>query len=158
MNNGRFLMPLPRMTTRRWMVAVVVVALGIYSGLLVWRSSQFNRTALQHTEQAASCRERETYHAARVATEVNMLSIRERHLELARSIAERSSGSDGVVKALVEEAESSLAYGRSVLDDHRRNLANAVATRAYHERLMKNYRRAARRPWLPAPPDPPPPE
>jgi len=82
-------MSLPRMTTRRWMVAVVVVALGCAVVKLKQRRDEFTRLADMYSQLL-------------------------------------------------------LAPKSIVLDINR-----------WNEAMAAKYRRAARRPWLPVPPDPP---
>ena len=101
-------MPLPRMTTRRWMIAVAATASAL--GALQWRRSEFESLAASHESRTIA-----------VVTVKN---------------------------------------GRRTFTDQRgRRLTPVEAKRSnWRWALSQKYERAARYPWLPVPPDPPPPE
>jgi hypothetical protein len=107
-------MRLPRMTTRRWMIAVAVV------GLLMGGAVVGYRLMLWHDSFLA------------LATDHGHTGFLYRFLREDLCLGE----------ARAESAEQA-ALGRRA---------------AYHEALAEKYRRAARYPWLPVEPDPPPPE
>jgi hypothetical protein len=90
---------LPRMTTRRWMMTVAIVAAGL--GLYA-RSEYLEAIAIQH-------RSRTTW----------------------------VSGAEGFSPEQMRRVQASVAW---------------------HGMLADKYHRAARRPWLPVPPDPPEPK
>jgi hypothetical protein len=48
-------MPLPRMTTRRWMIAVAVIAVGVGAWMLVMRARSYAALAAFHAESAKEC-------------------------------------------------------------------------------------------------------
>ena len=105
-------MPLPRMTTRRWMIALAGVALLLVS-IRLWRlSSDFRSRAAWHGVQEARFKDR---------------------LEWSRRLAHER-----------DFATSSVTYSLDRI--------------SYHAALKGKDERAARRPWLPVPPDPPEPE
>lgn len=105
-------MRLPRMTTRRWMIAVAVLCLtfGGLAGLqrMNERSQRFRALARNHL-----------------------------HQETVDRLALQGSEAHGAAKAITEK--------------HR-------MLTEYHRALNLKYKRAARLPWLPVPPDPPKPE
>jgi len=121
-------MPFPRMTTRRWMVAVAVVAL--ISGL-VHRRSAFLEKAARHAA---------TYEEYKRVLDWTP------EFKLSREFAVYLATPDPNQpwKVLVPFDEKSWIDPRRV--------------QQYHAMLAAKYRRAARRPWLPVPPDPPEPK
>lgn len=101
-------MPFPRMTTRRWMIAVALAALFLATGVLLLRRAQLLREVAQLRDERD---------------------------------APMSFTPDGLSPQHVREEALSHARRRRWSDDQ-----------------IKRRERAARRPWLPVPPDPPEPE
>lgn len=101
-------MPLPRMTTRRWMIAVAIM------GVLMAAEATRRRWA----ELSAEYRQAATLH-----------------------------------RALTEVYRSG-----AHLDSRVEDPADTLRLVAHQLRLAEKYERAAQRPWLPVPPDPPEPE
>jgi hypothetical protein len=129
------------MTTRRWIVVVMVAGLvmgAIVGGVrLKQRHSYFLAQVQSHEESEDYCRQRERLYDA---LEGNFASeIRWRTEDKQGGSPEVASGERR--RALVHEAKE-------------------LATRAiaYHTAMARKYRNAARYPWLPVERDPPPPE
>lgn len=114
-------MRLPRMTTRRWMIAVAAVAILIQIVRLSATSYDRWQSAYSHQLFADTMR-------------TNVDAIR-------RWIARSSS--QGAPSAAIAEEKAALARDQEWAE--------------YCAGLATKYRRAARYPWLPVEPDPPPP-
>jgi hypothetical protein len=110
-------MRLPRMTTRRWMIYVVVVALSVAGEQMRRRAVQYRRQAERHAKIELACRQA----AARLP--------------------------------LMKPSDFRFYCGTMV-----RDLLRTPRLAAYHADLRCKYEYAARYPWLPVEPDPPPPE
>lgn len=144
-------MPVPRMTTRRWMIAVIAVAILLAlvteHGRLSHISEHYAAQGRMHrTRKQAAERNRGLFEAAipRRMQEAAWLEealkgplFNERDGELAR---ERASKASEYVRAWRERERQFAAEAR------------------YHEALEAKYAQAARRPWFAVAPDPPPPE
>lgn len=128
-------MRLPRMNTRRWMVAVAVLALGC-AGLVAWE-----RTRACWAKASAHFTQAEFYEQS------------------------ANGGGGGTVRVygvlrwtfFGQEVRGCNVYkipGARNSEERARLHARAQ----YHERMGDKYARAARYPWLPLPPDPPLPE
>lgn len=122
-------MPFPRMTARRWMLAVAVV--GVVLGL-AQRRADFRRRARLHWVTAYS------------AVEENKPDL---NGEWERFWFSESPNPPKPRPYTPAEAEVIEAW-----------FATRQRRIAYHEAMSRKYDRAARRPWLPVPPDPPEPE
>ena len=131
-------MPLPRMTTRRWMIAVAVAAFAIAACLestkLVAVSAERWRLARYYTGSAASHRE--------------FAALGERSARNLRQTAEQHRAAGRSDWSILESA--ALTVQRQ--SEHQRGVAADSAHKS------ARYSRAARRPWLPVPPDPAEPE
>ena len=138
-------MRLPRMTTRRWMIAVAAVALmssGAVAGLRIRRRHvEFLARVQSHTQMERFCALSEHQQRAYIKTwaDSTMLLLR---------MQERFGLDSGIGK---EDA-------RNELESFRRKVANWRRWTSYHTAMARKYRHAARYPWLPVEPDPPPPE
>jgi hypothetical protein len=151
-------MRLPRMTTRRWMVAVAVVALsfGGYRQVIRLRRERHSRLARARWHAGAEADYRRLIAAitgrparrrradqvptspALTAAELDRAFRRQFALPAERSV---------VADMLKARAE----YSPSRLPLHRRRAD-------YHAELARKYTWAASRPWLPVEPDPPVPQ
>jgi len=104
---------LPRMTTRRWMLAVATVAMLCAGGLTIYRrSAHFQALAEHHGSKAGVLQ-----------------------------LTGPNGGPAGEIRIL---GINDVPINRKLAD--------------WHLELRDKYRAASRRPWLPVPPDPPPPE
>jgi hypothetical protein len=120
-------MRLPRMTTRRWMLAVAVVAIVIAGLIEVCRLGHLRQVYLAVAREYAD----------------------EAH-EIRRGDDGRSDGRMVLIRSIAGERPASLQSreGMVYLD----RIARAAA---YCDQLRAKYERAARYPWLPVEPDPP---
>ncbi len=134
-------MRLPRMTTRRWMVAVAVMGLlmgGVVGGVRLKRRHDYFLNLVEFHLQL----ERQYVpweRAARNSLQQSDLTLN--FLEAARH-AESNDGVElGILRPAVEwERQSATRFAQAI---------------AYHAAMARKYRRAARYPWLPVEPDPP---
>jgi hypothetical protein len=139
-------MRLPRMTTRRWIMVVVAVALVmavIVGGLrLRQRREALAIRAIGHAMRKAECE-----HLKHNSKQMLILT------DLRNNILsqERSLGSDDPPrpdKGLTHRAKA------AKLDWHEEAVRMDRAI-AYHAAMQRKYEDAAQRPWLPVEPDPP---
>ena len=128
-------MRLPRMTTRRWMVAVAVV------GLLMGGISSY-RIRRRYSEFIGRVRHHELLEAA--------------YKEQGRHVADFSRSSSVIMEDLKDDPGSGRlkALRNSILQ----NAASFSQRTEYHADMARKYRHAARYPWLPVEPDPPEPK
>ena len=134
-------MRLPRMTTRRWMVAVAVMGLlmgGVVGGVRLKRRHDYFLNLVEFHVQL----ERQYVPwecAARNSLQQSDLTLN--FLEAARH-AESNDGVElGILRPAVEwERQSATRFAQAI---------------AYHAAMARKYRHAARYPWLPVEPDPP---
>ena len=135
-------MRLPRMTTRRWIVVVVIVGLLMVGVRLKQRRSLLLSRAQFHEQKAAF---------------YPKLESRERKIcaEYPRLIAGLERLQDYRDR---EPVRSRLEDLKVRLDESRRNLARWTNRIAYYAGMAHKYQHAARYPWLPVEPDPPEPE
>lgn len=133
-------MPLPRMTTRRWMIAVMVLGLllsvGIWVERLIDLASRYRQTAAAFGRREAEAQKEQ----------------RER-LKIAAAL-ERDAADQGRVAALRESAKNA----HDLAEYHAQIAMSRARWTRYYALLKQKYAAAARRPWLFVPPDPPPPE
>jgi hypothetical protein len=127
-------MRLPRMTTRRWMVAILIVGLtlgGIVGGVRLKRRRDYFLVRLE-------------YHALMEQTAVDLeRSVRERLADMEREDVE------GGVRIL--------RLGGST-DSVRRDIERVTRGIEHHSAMARKYHRAARHPWIAVEPDPPEPD
>jgi hypothetical protein len=168
-------MRLPRMTTRRWMIAVAVVALSFwgwrYGGALkrerdrhlalaTWHAmaeaDYHRRIATAPTRAAQRARANEAPPPSPTSTKLG-LAI-ERHFGLP---AERSTESEGGNRFREAQARyyASADSRRKLVDEYERRQSERFRKLAdHHAELVRKYLAAAGCPWLPVEPDPPEPE
>jgi hypothetical protein len=134
-------MPFPRMTTRRWMVAVVAVGSSI-GGYKLWRrrcdflDRAWRHEAVGETYRAFERGKREQAGGDKTVLEGHFSSV-------------RVDGSNDPF------CTKEFAAGTARIADGQTTPAEEIA----HQTAMpEKYRRAARYPWLPVEPDPPEPE
>lgn len=135
-------MRLPRMTTRRWIVVVVIVGLLMVGVRLEQRRRLFLSRAQVHEQRAASDPKLES-RERKICAEYPVLIA-----ELERLQRDKDR----------EPARPRLEILKVGLDRSRRNLARWANRFAYYEAMAHKYQHAARYPWLAVEPDPPPPE
>ena len=165
-------MRLPRMTTRRWMVAVAVTAAILTVARIGWRWKRFNELATSH-QQAA-----DLYSVVKAGPPppINATGIGTAAEEAHRQIEEDKrlwrfsfGGKPGyrMTRSLItadelRRDEEALKQAEAVIveaETSRRLMALYDREMAlYHREMSEKYRRAAMRPWLPVDPDPPPPK
>ena len=129
-----------RMTTRRWMIAVAVVAVAM-SGIVAVRSVWQYYVALdriQHHEASeAWCRYLlETVEPGLREEVVNRLDWIEEQRKITANVR------------LYEDM-------KAAMDEYLRQVALLHGKLKYHVAMARKYRRVARFPWLPVEPDPP---
>ena len=124
-------MPFPKMTTRRWMIAVAVAAGSVGATITVRRALRYDRCA--------------AFHAAK-----ERISLK--HAENPRAGLNLCEAGWGV-----PALESDPCIGHP-LPPRLWSATDHLADAAFHRIMKRRYERAARRPWLPVPPDPPDPE
>ncbi len=132
-------MRMPRMTTRRWIVVVVIVGLLMVGVRLVQRRRLFLSRAQVHELNAAFYPKLES-RERKMCLEYAVLIA---GLERLQRYGDR------------EPARSRLETLKVRLDQSRRNLPRWTNTIAYYVAMSHKYRHAARYPWLPVEPDPP---
>jgi hypothetical protein len=168
-------MRVPRMTTRRWMIAAMTIALalGCY------------REAIRLKHKRAVCLMQATWHAEEEAyrrrlslSQLTRTDLRdeadqeptpsptpipeldkaiEQVFQLPPERSDRSEGHDRF-RAAQARRDASADRMRKLADEVRREQSKYHATQAdYHAVLARKYRAAASHPWLPVEPDPPPP-
>ncbi len=134
------LMPFPRMTTRRWMIAVAVVALALWTGItartLYWNHARYREAAARWEDM--------------VRMNVAVLQDAQWHWGIEQETMKRSpdlvalhggrEGQETRIRFWADEARRSERFG------------------AYCKRMRLQYEHAARYPLPPVPPDPPPPK
>ena len=123
------------MTTRRWMIAVAVVALLLTGARLVYLWWHYRSLAAMHASREVNF--------ARQAQQYER-----KHDWCAQQFAIAALGSDSDRSATWE----ALATSSGATAHDLRRLAEHAS------RIKRKYEHAARRPWLPVAPDPPPPE
>jgi hypothetical protein len=137
---------LPRMTTRRWMIAVAVVAVamgGIVGARAVWQYF----VALNRIQYHAGM---EHFWHWLTPTEPDPSQATDQITDL---IAEQRRITGDA--ELSEEMRRALADMRAGLDEYRRVKAAFQRKLEYHAAMARKYRHVARFPWLPVEPDPP---
>ena len=136
-------MRLPRMTTRRWMILIATVAIAFGAELMRRRSVSYRATANRYAFEEAKTR-------AWGETSDRSAAERQKHLREIQAFAE---GGGGAFRAswnpLIDSATRCLTLASGEAEFCHRMAAHWGALRA-------KYERAARRPWLPVEPDPPP--
>jgi hypothetical protein len=165
-------MRLPRMTTRRWMVAAMIIALALGSYREATRLKQRRDVCLMratwHAEAEAYHRRLSTTPPTRADLEVEADQDPTPSAELDKAIepvfdlsSERSDQAEGHERFREAQARQyALAdTRRQLVDDYRRKQLKYHASQAdYHAGLARKYKNAASRPWLTVEPDPPPPK
>jgi hypothetical protein len=132
-------MRLPRMTTRRWMVAVVVAAVAM-GGFVAVRAVWQYFVALDRIQ----------YHEGMEAMSRWLDPLgrdQSQEIDQIRGLIEeqrRITGDAGLDEDL-----------RAALDEYKRIVAPLHRQVEYHAAMIRKYRGVARFPWLPVEPDPP---
>jgi hypothetical protein len=133
-------MRLPRMTTRRWMIAVAGAALLLGGAVGGNRLKQVHSRLLFHEARYTEWHNREWDDWVLIQHCENLLARRE-----------RQNPSGGSIDPFIERTRARLAQLREKAADDARRLA-------HHETMVRKYLHAARYPWLAVAPDPPEPE
>ena len=143
------------MTIRRWMAAIVLIAVACWGGVMVWRSCQFEQLARVHRQKAdeaiglASDALRQANHTRQAfdlpnqetAPIDNLRSIDVKHTDFYISInmtVDLGSNPSGDL-----ERRGALALYRRQLEDFH----NRLILLKRHENLAETYQEASRRPW-----------
>jgi len=133
-------MPLPQMTTQRWMLAVAISAC-VFAARMHWRNAVLRESYLARAEVAASHRAEYVEKAER---------SRRRADEIARQ------------QVMLEDDPKFSPKFRELMERDRQATLRIAKTcdglAGYDAIIVDKYRAAADRPWAPVPPDPPPPE
>ena len=139
---------LPRMTTRRWMIAIAMGALLLAGEIAIKRRAEYLRLAGLHAHEEACCR----------------LGLIEcvRYIEEGERLGERMSiHADPATLALeplhrlLDSKSDYEAYERVMNLPFRRSaLDNWITRIAYHVALRRKYEVASKRPWLSVEPGP----
>jgi hypothetical protein len=149
-------MRLPRLTTRRLMVIVAVVALCAWGRNLVRRSNDASFSAMINDDIAIRRAEiAKGYIRLMHETESRVIDL-EKQLGESEKLDAADWPESPIPRARVPRAL--LAGERRYLELLKSTVSKLTALRQYYERLAAKYRRVARYPWLPVPPDPPEPE
>jgi hypothetical protein len=139
-------MRVPRMTTRRWMIFVVVV--GLLMGVIV------GGVRLRHHRPDVAIR---AIHHAMRKIECERLKVNAEQMVMFKSLrkkilgSERSPGSPdspALDKAAMDKPKAAKLHW----PDEVTRMERAIA---YHAAMQRKYEDAAQRPWLPVAPDPP---
>jgi hypothetical protein len=132
------------MTTRRWMIAVVIVGLAMGGIQLTRRHIYFLFRVRFHTEAEALFRSsRDKTISILRSTEEQQRSIEE---EQRAGVTDFFAGFGGTNAIETLKAEQLF---------WRKDLAQEDQAIPYHAAMARKYRHAARYPWLPVEPDPP---
>jgi hypothetical protein len=135
----------PRMTTRRWLILIAIVAIACGAEMMRRRSVSCRAKANRYALEEAKTRARGE-RSDRSAAECK------KHLREIQAFAESGGGAFRVSwKSLIDSATRSATIA-SDQAEHCHRWA------AYWGALKAKYERAARRPWLPMEPDPPRPD
>ena len=135
----RLAMRLPRMTTRRWMIAVAIV------GMLTGGAVGVFRLKERHDQSLAYARQHD-------------------HLEClykvqSRLVQDSSQISDRILELVEDPRQVALGsrweflHLRPLVDGDRQTVASLPRKVAYHAAMAQKYRNAARYPWLPIEPE-----
>jgi cell division protein FtsB len=134
-------LPHVRSRVRSLMLAVLIVAVIAWLGVLGWRRAQFLELSQHFRDQAATYREARQREADAIA-EVAKL---EREAASARPPAAGAAKSAWRAhRDNLSDLQAKLKIARAWLDQYERY----DAVRRYSERLAAKYQRAAARPWL----------
>src|SRR4051794_11746559 len=140
----------PRMTTRRWMVAIALMAVLIWGVLTTWRWQRLRKLANRYLEAADEC----------VQVERDMLSdAQDREASIARDKREIAKlKSIDTSKSPGEAIEFTQFMVRFLEDKIRKDEESAAAYRKHAERMRplkaefesraRKYGEAAARPWM----------
>src|SRR5262249_8477700 len=128
-------MRLPRMTTRRWMIAIVVVGLVTGSFVVGVRLKTIHDYFLSRAE----------FHTR---LELSFGDEERRALDCVRTFADALDGI-GKRQREVEVTGRDVEHVRSQVEFYRRIARRSHKNRAYHAAMADKYRHAARHPWLP---------
>jgi hypothetical protein len=165
-------MRLPRMTVRRWMLAVAIVAVVVSVWRLCWsRHRRFSLRAAIEMKEATRLTRLAAPAKARAAPEPRSLANRDaaseegEALELAIHLIQSPAFAKGLAARMLQSlAERGMAPRRDIAIEEARarlhmRLASKYQRRAeYHAILGRKYQAAAARPWLSVEPGPPPPD
>jgi hypothetical protein len=130
------------MTTRRWMVAVAIVAVAFWAEMMRRRSVSYRDNANRYASFEATWRDNGRRWD-------RIIAERKKHLREIEAFAESDGGQFRASwKPLIDSATQlvTLASGKG---------GDAYWWAAYWGALRVKYERAVRRPWLPMEPDPP---
>jgi hypothetical protein len=168
-------MRVPRMTTRRWLIAAMTIALALGSYREAIRLKKKRSVCLMraawHAEQEAYCRRLSLSQLTH--TDIRGEADQEprpsptssaepdKAIELVFQLPpERSDRSEGHDRFRAAQARQYALADRTrkLADDFRREQSKYHAAQAdYHAMLARKYQAAASHPWLPVEADPPPP-
>jgi hypothetical protein len=155
-------MRFPRMTTRRWMVAVASSAILIASGRLFVRRQNYLHLVEHYRRQQLTL-------AAQLAAPNRLKVVREFETLVAkrkRELADAQSWEEKLTDPSEREAwekhtdvvRSRVAYDELVIESERAGAAKNEALQRFFQALEEKYRGAASHPWQPVPADPPAPQ
>ena len=134
---------LPRMTIRRWIIVVILVATALTLWTMEQRSRGLRRRAAFHAAES----EQLTFY---YEVETQCLADLERELEVDLSLTRKHRGSSQALRYL-ESAERNI--GKT---EESRAILRAVAEQIeHHAHLRRKYEQASSRPWVSVSPDPP---
>jgi hypothetical protein len=159
------------MTTRRWMLAVAIVAAGVSAGRLCWtRHHRYLLRAAMETDEATWLTRLSSFHK-RLAdpkpssrAQEDMVTEEGEALELAIRLTQSPAFAKGLAARMLGSfAKWGMAPRRDIaIEEARARLHRRLASQyrrqaEYHALLGRKYKAAAACPWLPVEPDPPPP-
>lgn len=134
---------LPRMTIRRWMIVVILVAAAVTIWTMEKRSDGFRRRAAFHATEEEQAR----YYQE---VETECLALLERETEVELSLIRKHQGTS-LGSVSLEAAEVKIRQAEEI----RAILRAVVELIDHHARLKRKYERASSRPWVSVSPDPP---
>jgi hypothetical protein len=163
-------MRLPRMTTRRWMVAVAIVALGFGGSIGAVRMKRLRDSyfalAMHHASLARALKAQASAPARLARLEPDPESMTTG--EIAGATDSMSAFATDRWDRYAESTryreyqqarERAIADARRIVTENWRRVLERLRKRVdYHAALARKYRRAASYPWLPIEPDPPKPQ
>ena len=153
-------MRLPRMTTRTWMIAAAAIVLLAADGFVSWRQRNYLSLSQRYQKPVIEFAATEQQFLTLIQSiERSNVSLRS-DVAAARSRWESETDADErkTLKAQMEQTARLIEANERTLHEAEKGIAKHSAIRMHYQALVAKYASAARRPWLPVPPDPPPPE
>lgn len=148
-------MRLPRMTTRWWMIAVAVAAVLTFFGL---EAKRLMRLRHDYLVNAAIHQQQKAFFTVENKRLLRAVAEFQQYARNSRLAALSGQDQDPVDEMMRADSKIHAEHFDAYVLRFQAAAENGAAKAAYYGRLEAKYRLAARRPWLPVPPDPPEPQ